>query len=67
MSISSALLDSLDDGEPADKTYGVVVALVTSAKDPDGLGRSRSLCGAGRPGGQGRFAVGEIGLRSVDP
>jgi uncharacterized protein involved in type VI secretion and phage assembly len=39
MSASSALLDTIADREPARQTYGVVVALVTSAKDPTGLGR----------------------------
>jgi len=36
MSISSALLD---DVEEQDKVYGVVVAVVTTTKDPEGLGR----------------------------
>jgi uncharacterized protein involved in type VI secretion and phage assembly len=39
MSMSSALLDSLADREPAHKTYGVVVATVTNVKDPEKLGR----------------------------
>jgi uncharacterized protein involved in type VI secretion and phage assembly len=39
MSMSSALLDTLTDREPANKTYGVVVAAVTSLKDPEKMGR----------------------------
>ena len=39
MSMSGALLDSLTDRETAHKSYGVVVALVTSTKDPQSLGR----------------------------
>lgn len=39
MSMSGALLDSLADREPAHKTYGVVVATVTSVEDPEKLGR----------------------------
>lgn len=39
MSMSSTLLDTLTDRETAHKAYGVVVALVTSTKDPQGLGR----------------------------
>ncbi|MFL6274367.1 MAG: phage baseplate assembly protein V [Blastocatellia bacterium] len=39
MSMSGALLDSLADREPAHKTYGVVVAMVTGVDDPEKLGR----------------------------
>lgn len=37
--MSSALLDTLMDREPAPKTYGVVVAEVTNLKDPKKMGR----------------------------
>lgn len=36
MSISSALLDAIEE---QGKVYGVVVAIVTTTKDPEGLGR----------------------------
>ena len=36
MTISSSLLDTIDE---QDKVYGVVVAVVTTTKDPEGLGR----------------------------
>ena len=39
MSMSGALLDTLTDRETTHKSYGVVVALVTSTKDPQGLNR----------------------------
>lgn len=39
MSMSSALFDTLADREQSHKTYGVVVAEVTSMKDPEKMGR----------------------------
>lgn len=39
MSISSALLDSIEEREPSNRISGVVIALVTNTKDPDGLSR----------------------------
>jgi uncharacterized protein involved in type VI secretion and phage assembly len=39
MSLSSALLDTLEQGEQANRIYGVVVAIVTNTKDPEAMGR----------------------------
>lgn len=38
MSLSGSLLDSITPSSP-DRVYGVVVAVATNTKDPDGLGR----------------------------
>src|SRR5689334_12460780 len=39
MSISDALLDTLEEQKQSDRVYGVVVAIVTNRKDPEEMGR----------------------------
>ncbi len=39
MSISSALLDTIEEREPSKRINGVVIAIVTNTKDPEGLSR----------------------------
>lgn len=39
MSMSSTLLDTIEERELSNKIYGVVVAVVTNAKDPANIGR----------------------------
>lgn len=43
MSMSSKLLDEIEERELSKKTYGVVTAVVSNAKDPDEMGRVKVI------------------------